>query len=101
LAAAVGGEASIGTTLAITKFCDVSGLLGNSFEGTIGGVGPTGAGVITDSSGNPVGVFASKSARSVGESAGSFTSSSTSAIIQFSNGRTTIGDTGKGALVSF
>jgi RHS repeat-associated protein len=98
-AGAAGASASIGLTVLITDFCDVSGLLGTSYEVALGGVGRTGYGNLLDSNGEFRGGFGSISLGTPwGLSLGSLTATTTSAIWQRVPGRTSIGDTGSGAL---
>lgn len=99
-AAAAAAEASVGITVGATNACDVSQLLGRSNEVTVGGVGPLGFGNVFNADGEFVGGFGSIAFGSRGLGLGSVSATTTSAIIQFSDGETSIGDTGNGALWS-
>lgn len=105
-AAAGGGPGAlfgggVGFTFAVSDACDVSGLLGSAMEFGRGGAGRAGAGVFMSSTAN--GLFFSIGPRgsSVGTTAASASVSTTSAIVQYSNGQVSVGNSGSGALFSF
>ena len=95
-----GAAATVGFTAMVTAACDVSGLLGTSYEASVGGIGRTGAGNLYDATGRFLGGFASLSLGRHGLGLGSISRSTTSALLQFRRGRWSIGDTGAGALWS-
>jgi len=105
-AGAGGGPGSVfaggvGFTFLASDACDVTGLLGEARELSRGGVGPAGFGAFTSDEARGGFLTVSPRGSSVGQAGVSAAVSTTSAIVQFANGRLTFGDTGNGALLRF
>lgn len=101
VAAAAAADAGVGITVSATNEDDVSGLLGESSEVTVGGIGPLGGGTILDDCGNPVGGFFGFQLGGLGGlGVGSVSKSTTSAIVQGSSSGVQVGTDGKTSIWS-